>query len=282
MPRPRSEESFEAERRYHNGEKLADIAKVLKKPKGTVRRWKSDQGWDGNKITERSEIKPNVKTKMKPSGKPNARLKTEKIISNNAPLKIASRAATSPTEKEKSKTNNPRGGAPKSNKNALGHGAPKDNKNAVTTGEYESIELGKITDPTEKALLDEPLDIEAELKVLILEDRIRRYRVNKRVVTADNMPGGRVVDNVVKTKGRNIRGRKLEGNTYIETMENVQTTIDAAVNRADRFENTLTRVMANTRQYLGLLHKIEAEKEKNAGDVKDGIVDDWLWGVTNG
>lgn len=62
VPRARCPESFIAEKRYKAGEKLVDIAQSMGKPVGTVRRWKSDQDWDGKKKqTERSDIIPNAR-----------------------------------------------------------------------------------------------------------------------------------------------------------------------------------------------------------------------------
>ena len=55
MARSRSPDSIKAEELYHSGMCLVDIAKKLKKPEGTVRRWKSTQEWDGK--SERSEKK---------------------------------------------------------------------------------------------------------------------------------------------------------------------------------------------------------------------------------
>lgn len=56
--------------------KLVEIAREMSVPEGTVRRWKSDQDWDGKKAaakkkeTERSETsKPNAR-KRKPGGQP--------------------------------------------------------------------------------------------------------------------------------------------------------------------------------------------------------------------
>ena len=56
MARARSPNSIEAERLYHNGMKLVDIAKKFGVPDGTVRRWKSTQKWDENK-SEQSKKK---------------------------------------------------------------------------------------------------------------------------------------------------------------------------------------------------------------------------------
>jgi len=79
MPRARSTESVEAEKLYHSGKKLVDIARELNVPDSTVRRWKSDQKWDKTnkkKQTERSDKKPN--------GKPNARKRGAQPRNSNA------------------------------------------------------------------------------------------------------------------------------------------------------------------------------------------------------
>ena len=57
MPRNRSPDSIKAEEMYKSGMNLVDIAKEIGKPPGTVRRWKSTQGWD----SERSDKKANVR-----------------------------------------------------------------------------------------------------------------------------------------------------------------------------------------------------------------------------
>ena len=80
MPRARSTASVEAEKLYHAGNKLVDIARTLGVPDGTVRRWKSDQDWDGNKAasgkkkqTERSESKPNARKRGAQPGNKNSK-----------------------------------------------------------------------------------------------------------------------------------------------------------------------------------------------------------------
>ena len=61
MPRQRSPDSIKAEEMYHSGMSLADIAREMNKPEGTVRRWKSTQKWDAEQISERSEINANAR-----------------------------------------------------------------------------------------------------------------------------------------------------------------------------------------------------------------------------
>lgn len=257
MPRPRSATSIEAERCYRDGAKLVDIAKSLNVPEGTVRRWKSDQDWDGKKkATERSEIKPGAK--------PNARKRTQKNATNDVPKKKEGKTAAQSSQAENTKSTQPsRGGAPLGNKNAVGNdgGALPGNKNAVTTGEFETIMYGDLTDE-ERALLDAPLDPVSELERSLLFERVRIHRMNRRTVTAEKAPGGMVIDNAVKVHGV-ITGRVPLG---------TQTTADAGVNRADRFENSLTRVILGRQKGLAELHKMKS----TSADTE--LVDDWLGG----
>ncbi|MGC4018391.1 MAG: phage terminase small subunit-related protein, partial [Muricomes sp.] len=67
MARSRSPDSIKAEELFHSGMSLVDIAKKLKKPEGTVRRWKSTQGW-GDK-SERSEKKSEHKASVRKQNK---------------------------------------------------------------------------------------------------------------------------------------------------------------------------------------------------------------------
>ena len=59
MPRVPKEIKEKAYQMYKGGTKLIDISKELNIPAGTVRRWKSEQGWDNERSikSERSERK---------------------------------------------------------------------------------------------------------------------------------------------------------------------------------------------------------------------------------
>lgn len=61
MARTRSPYSIEAEKLYHSGMSMVDIARKLGKPEGTVRRWKSTQKWDDENKSERSETNTNAR-----------------------------------------------------------------------------------------------------------------------------------------------------------------------------------------------------------------------------
>lgn len=80
MPKKRNEKSIEAERLYHEGMKLVDIAEKLGLPPGTIRRWKSSYKWDGG--SERSDkIKASVR---KRGGQPNNKNATGPPGNHNA------------------------------------------------------------------------------------------------------------------------------------------------------------------------------------------------------
>lgn len=72
MPRVPSEKVKEAEKLYHKGGmSLADIAKKLGIPAGTVRRWKYDYNWDAppeKRQSERSEKKGKTKANVRKKG----------------------------------------------------------------------------------------------------------------------------------------------------------------------------------------------------------------------
>ena len=81
MPRVPKEIKEKAYQMYKDGTKLIDISKKLNIPAGTVRRWKSEQGWDNERSikSERSERKANVRKEKK---KRIAKEDVESVINN--------------------------------------------------------------------------------------------------------------------------------------------------------------------------------------------------------
>lgn len=143
MARVRSPNSIEAEQLYHEGMKLVDIAKKFGVPASTVRRWKSTQKWDDNKL-DQCKKKQSERSDKQDSDKANAR---------------------------KSR------GAPKGNKNAVGHApsVPKRNKNAEKHGAYSTIYWDAL-DEDEIHLMQEISHNEEEL----LQQQIAMYTVRER------------------------------------------------------------------------------------------------------
>lgn len=81
MPRVPKEIKEKAYQMYKDGTKLIDISKKLNIPAGTVRRWKSEQGWDKERSikSERSERKANARKEKK---KRIAKEDVESVINN--------------------------------------------------------------------------------------------------------------------------------------------------------------------------------------------------------
>lgn len=65
MARSPNENAEKARKLYESGMKLVEIASQLNVPAGTVRRWKSTYGWDGEHKSERSDKKANVRKEKK-------------------------------------------------------------------------------------------------------------------------------------------------------------------------------------------------------------------------
>lgn len=81
MARSRSPDSIKAEELFHSGMSLAEIARKLGKPEGTVRRWKSTQKWEEDK-SERSEIKANVRNDKKRNKKEAVADEVNRVMKN--------------------------------------------------------------------------------------------------------------------------------------------------------------------------------------------------------
>jgi uncharacterized protein YjcR len=173
----------------------------------------------------------------------------------------------------KTNTTAAKSGAPIGNKNAVGNpgglGGPPGNKKALTTGEHETIEFSHITGETEAALLDEPFDKYAEQEKLIKTDRVRRYRMMKRIEAAENTPGGMMVDTVTKEKGTNV------GKHH----DTIQTVVESSQKRILQIEDALSRVIAGAQRGIANWHKMEIDDAKQSQAAADEVLDGWLDGV---
>ena len=56
MPRAASDKKRIAEKLFRAGMRLADIAKKLEIPEGTVRSWKNREGWDCNVAKKKCNV----------------------------------------------------------------------------------------------------------------------------------------------------------------------------------------------------------------------------------
>ena len=235
MPRARSAESIEAEELYRSGMKLVDIAQKMNVPPGTVRRWKSDQDWDGNK-TKNGKKKETERSVIKPNAKPNVR-------------------------KRGAQPGHPPQG-----------GAPVGRANAATTGVYSTLYANAMT-PEELAFMEEMTvqgthrrdSLTSHLAVL----RIREARLMKDVEEIRNGAEQlirRTVSQIEPTGTNAADGR--ERTKVVRISQEQETRREMLL----RFEDALTRIQAEIRRTEDSLQKIsEAEYKRVDKDIEASV-----------
>ena len=203
VARARSPDSIEAERLYHSGMKLVDIAKKLGIPDGTVRRWKSTQKWDAN--NNRNE---ESKTERSHTKKPNVR---------------------------KSK------GAPRGNKNAVGHApsVPERNKNAEKHGAFSTLYLDAL-DEDEISLIHNMGDQEEDiLKMQIGVYSVRERHLMHKIKEFENSLSKGLYVKGTHTKKHSVYGE--EGKSLPESMD-VTTETEHWIKGLVALQSELTKV----------------------------------------
>jgi uncharacterized protein YjcR len=265
VPQRRAEKSFEAERRYHKGEKLVDIAKSLDVPEGTVRRWKCDQDWEGRKSgsskkkqTERSDSKTNKKN-------PNARKKR---------------------------------GAPLGNKNALGNegGAPLRNKNAEKHGIYSMAYADLLEEKEqqiwENMVVDEEQILIDQIALFTIRERrlieklnqFRQQDENSRglmLTEIDRFETKRDFESDEDKQLYNERQRdKIEEDKLLPGHQYKLTTVTRDNSELMlRAHNELTRVQEQKRRCTEALHRLRQSKQEAKAN---SLADDWIIALTGG
>lgn len=265
MARKRNPQSIEAEKMHKGGMLLVDIAAKLGVPASTVRRWKSDQDWDGKKAETAKKNKPSARN-----------------------------------EKADSKTSarKPRG-APKGNKNAVGNagGAPKGNSNALKHGGYSAIFWDTLSED-EREMIDtmehdeEQLLID-EINLLTVRERrilqsISKYKDSKNgqavrsIYTSENKrkfsgsPEERADDEEIykaRIRDKIDANERLPGEQY-----QVSTTTEATYDIVQRLEEALTRCQAQKQRCIDSLCRVRQTKGSGGSEV----VNDWISGVLGG
>ncbi|MCU7380501.1 phage terminase small subunit [Clostridiales Family XIII bacterium ASD5510] len=239
MPRARSPNSIEAEKLYHEGMRLVDIADKLGVPAGTVRRWKSTQNWDtkeGNgskkKQSERSEKK-----------KANVRKKP---------------------------------GPPKGSKNAAGHGAPKGNKNALKHGGYSAIYWDTLDEEEQEMIEGTPKDEEDLLIEQIMLFGVRERRLMQAINKYKGAKGGVYVDGAIRNETKRTFKDETEAQIYEERIKakveakerlpgdvyNMTTSTSSTADLVARLERELTSVQSKKTKAIESLAKLRLEKQK--------------------
>ena len=226
MARARSPGSIEAEKLYHDGMKLVDIAEKMGVPASTVRRWKSTQKWDGD-------------------GNKQDRVETER------------------SEKKKPNARKPKG-APKGNKNAVGHApsTPKGNKNAEKHGGFSKINqvYGDVLSEDECSLMDDMIiSEENELKSEIKVHTIREFRLLQKIKELKECSNKGLYVRSVKKKKR-VRYDE-EGNKHID-FEDTDTETEYEIKGLVALEAELTKVQRAKNKCIDSLIRLQAVNDR--------------------
>lgn len=163
-------------------------------------------------------------------------------------------------QKNKWKRKSNRSEALKKNKNAKGNkggpGAEKGNKRARTTGEYENIFSGVLSEE-EKNIFDN-YEIENKKQALLDELKIltiREMRMLKRIKEIQDKNKDMTINNISKTNYQNVSWNKDNAITTITHAENTTMAIQ-------RIEEALTRIQESKRRCIESLSKIGLDKER--------------------
>lgn len=240
MARARSPDSIRAEKMYYSGMKLVEIAKKLKVPEGTVRRWKSTQKWEDNKKnqTERSENerKPNVRKRGAPKRNKNA-------------LKHGGYSAVywnvlSDEEREMIE------GTPDSEEILLMHQIQ-----LFTVMEYRLMKaIKKYSEIKGGQYISGVISFEEKRKFKTLEEE-ESYKI--------------AVQKKVK------KGERLPGERY-----SIQTSTGASIDILLRLERELTSVQSKKTKAIDSLIRLRIENRKmNEAGKGNELVDDWIAGI---
>lgn len=273
MGRTRSPDSIKAEQLYHDGMKLVDIAKKMKVPEGTVRRWKSTQRWDDS-TPQNGKKKQSERSDKKNNGKPSVRKR----------------------------------GAPIGNTNAKGHKTPKGNKFALKHGGYSPVYWDTLDDE-EKELIDE---MQSDPEVALIEQiklySVRERRLMKIINKYRNMaaPDGKEVQVAMQITSRSEHKRVFDGTPEEQEKqkERYDELIDRQIKKGERLpgrdvqhftqtenkdaliarlEDQLTRCSSAKNKAIAELANIQREKAKlEMETVGSDMVNDWIAGVMGG
>ncbi len=249
-----------------NGEiKLKDIAAELGETESTIRKWKSEEKWQGmlEAKLERKQAKSN----------------------RNAPNK---------------KSAPKRAGAPLGNRNAVGNvggGAPTGNQNALKHGGYSTIFWDTLSDEEREMIKTMDKTVEQQLRdeiaLLTVRERrilhnLQKYRqqlaggaelVVSRSVRSEELREFETEEDKELYEARNAQkvaeDKKLPGHPYRQTVER-----EATIDRIHRLEDALTRCQNEKRRCLDSLHKVQSENKSSGTELKSNNLIEALFGNT--
>ena len=247
MARARSPDSIEAEKLYHEGIPLIEIAQKLGVPDGTVRRWKSTQNWDGKKPNARNEKKPNARKKR--GGQPG------------------------------NKNAKGHGGTgPPGNQNALKHGGYS--QIFWDTLDEEEQELIESMEKDPEKLLEDEISLLTVRERRIMK-RIEHFKnlkgglaVSSVIRSEDKRQFDSEEDKVIynqKVEQKVKSGERLPGHTY-----HVTNTTEATYDIIHRLEEALSRCQDQKRRAIEALSRMRIDRGETG---KSSVVDDWITAV---
>lgn len=257
MSQTQDKRAIKAKKMYQSGMSLADIAKKMRVPNGTVRSWKNRYDWDGKRVAD------------------SATQNVEKNVEKNA---------TRPKRKR---------GAQPGNQNAKwgpGNPHPTVKNPALKHGGYSAVNWDTLYDD-EKELYDsipddEELLLVEEIRISIIRERRLIKAINKYI----DANGDMVITESTRTETkrefenkeeeeefRRIRQRRIDngdvlpGRAYQEEVKSENKDMIRA-----RLEQELSTVQNRKTKAIEALSKIRIEREKIEGDFVSEEVDDWI------
>ena len=149
----------------------------------------------------------------------------------------------------------------KGNKNAVGNkggkGAKKNNKYAVTTGAYENVFNGVLSEEENDIFnnyaVDKKTELGNELKILLIRERRILSRIKKIQENSRDMHVARIEKVNTQSSRVVVKENKAETRTIVENNED----------QIQRLEDALTRVQEAKRRCIDSLHKIEMDEKGN-------------------
>lgn len=257
MPRASSDKKAQAEKLFHEGMKLIDIAKKLGIPEGTVRSWKNRGEWGAE-----------------PSGKGKCSV-ARKGAGGNATLQKRKRGGQYGNRNAEGSRG---GAAPYRNKNAEKHGAFS--KVYWDSLDDEELALIKAMDNAEEQLLIRALQM-FSVRERRLMRRIQKYQeleTENHGLSVTAVSKRKKTEDIIDATGESIGSGKLK-----KVTETSVTNTEAVINSIMAIEGELTRVQKANTKAIEVLSKYRMEKEKiENGNASNDAVDDWIAAVLDG
>lgn len=288
MPREKNPASEKAEKLYRSGHAMADIAKKLGIPEGTVRCWKNRGKWDSP-----------------PAKKKQCNVAKEKII-DNATI-ATKRKRGRPRKGEEKPKPKKKVGAPKGNMNAVGGKGNPNPTPPVIHGGYSRIYWDTLT-PEEQQMIDEiPKDEEQLLIEQIQLFSVRERRLMAIINKYRNMvdANGKEIQVAMQISNRSETKRVFDGspehqeeqrNQYEEMIldkvdsgsrmpgrdVNLFTQTENKDGLIARLESELSNVQSKKTKAIDALIKLHMEKERIEGGVNSNdVVKTWAEALMN-